>query len=207
MITVNSEGCLEGRQCDFLTVNTWSEQAKPGADLECTGPEENQWFFSMLNDIFIDDFDDIAEEADELVELEIKERKKVMIDCGTRDLKAKYPGSSTLYRCNTDNDCKLMNGSFGYCTCGLDSFSYCRPTVDDPFFEEFWEKCSIDEGKIDQSLGQLWYWSTFLHVQLQSAPSCALDVFADLAFIKELAEEVSSGQTYSVALALIAFIV
>ena len=82
--------------------------------------------------------------------------------------------------CEKDEDCKLGDGSYASCTCGLARFKVCQPDVNDQLYISFWDYCDQNENKITDTVSYLWGYYYYNYVTMMSAPTCADDVLVQL---------------------------
>jgi hypothetical protein len=71
--------------------------------------------------------------------------------CGVRDEGEEFVEGTAPKKCFTEADCKLENGSFSRCICGLDGSFYCEYPNGHPIFDDYWNSCEENDGKVSKS--------------------------------------------------------
>lgn len=186
-IFLNKSGCPSNSQCDYLALYKWASHANANESFECHSSSINSWFFRVLDDIQAKTGMTLAES------ISIPENKvqDSFMECSKRDIKAQYPNS--LQMCESDQDCVMLNGEVGSCSCGLDGNKYCNVGMHSEEFDAYWKLCEELGDKIDEDTAKLWYWYSLLYVQVKTNPDCSDDVLSDLANIEELSDLVTSA--------------
>lgn len=82
--------------------------------------------------------------------------------------------------CDSNLDCRLGDGSYSNCTCGLSRFKVCQPDVNDLLYISFWDYCAVNENKMTDTVGYMWGYYYYNYVTMMSAPTCADDVLVQL---------------------------
>lgn len=66
------------------------------------------------------------------------------------DPKTNLDSGSHPKQCETDEDCKLINGEFTKCECSVNGRSYCKPSLNSDYFEYWFDIC--ETGYADDKL-------------------------------------------------------
>ena len=82
--------------------------------------------------------------------------------------------------CQSNLDCKLADGSFLNCTCGMSRFKVCQPDINDEIYIGFWDYCSKNENRLTDEVRYMWGYYYINFVVMMSAPTCADDVLIQL---------------------------
>lgn len=97
-------------------------------------------------------------------------------------------GASHPILCNSDEDCRVISGSPGFCKCGLNGRAYCLyEKGDDEYFELYDYAC-------DNELEMMMYQTLKIHLHPAEVglASCAEDLFVDFRLMQNL----TMGLTY-----------
>ena len=85
-----------------------------------------------------------------------------IIECGEPDSEVALMHGTYPKQCEGDNDCLLVNGEYGKCSCSVDGLSYCLPHFyDEDVLPEFWESCSDGEATIGMKMQREWFIANF----------------------------------------------
>jgi len=116
-------------------------------------------------------------------------------NCPVREVqKDLLSGTSSLTQCTTpgadNSECKLEDGTYAECACGLDRKSYCVPDVSSTMFDDYWAECfktGENYGRITDN-DHFWYWHYRISYYLPflTAYSCARTFFEEFTKIDEL---------------------
>jgi hypothetical protein len=128
--------------------------------------------------------------------------------CGTRIDSRDLVDGSYPKVCDSYVDCKLNDGSYSECECGMDGKAYCVPDINSETFDDYWKECWADNyGRLDNY--KHWaYWelkSTY-YVPYTSAYSCAHNLFSefiqidDYDYIGDIAATVTGSLMVAVSL-------
>lgn len=96
-------------------------------------------------------------------------------------------------QCNGDSDCSLVDGSYGFCTCGLDGKGYCQYEKGDNIFADL-----AIAGNMSDTAQMLFLMTIIqLYPLYPTLPTCAADYFSDLSVINQIAVQ---GQNITFAM-------
>lgn len=162
-IHVNYKKCIHGG-CSYSNVTEWALTAKRGDIYYCsTGDlwdEENPTDLSNM-------------------------------ECGSRnenkDLKeGSYPKKCTKISGENDS-CVLSDGTFNECECGLNGNSYCVPDESSEIYDEYWDECSDNDGKLkDWSHYLFWQLKKLNYINYITAYTCSRDIFEEFKKLDDL---------------------
>jgi hypothetical protein len=154
-VALNENGCSSDTYCFAVTISVWSKSSGANDDALCI---DGDAYFSSLETEY---------------------------DCGTRKdvgtlISGEYPKL-----CETDEDCKLSDNNKAHCGCGMNGQAYCRPSVDDVTFDDFWIACGV-EGKLINKVDVEYYTTLIKYYELFVDPAeCAGDLFYENDMIKD----------------------
>lgn len=151
-------------------------------DTTCLMTEVYVWYKSLLDENISDDIFKCIDSEGINIDPEIDQVKEEDVKCDSRPTGEMLEVDLHPKRCDSNKDCKLMNGELTECSCGMDGFKYCQPEWGSEVFEIFWFEC--DDGEIDID-----YWKYYKKLYKYyafyiTAPDCASVIFEDLDFKK-----------------------
>ncbi|CAG9313110.1 unnamed protein product [Blepharisma stoltei] len=111
------------------------------------------------------------------------ENNKIQLDyyvkCETRTANRDLVNGTFPKTCNTTDDCKLKDGDYADCLCGMDGNKYCYADKSSELYEDFWTVCSNHDGQMYYRDMLLWNYTVDNYITLYSAPFCAENLFPE----------------------------
>mmetsp|Transcript_3046 Transcript_3046/g.6307 ORF Transcript_3046/g.6307 Transcript_3046/m.6307 type:complete len:219 (+) Transcript_3046:256-912(+) len=153
--TINKEPCPSSFYCSYEDFADWQITAVKGDQLLCTTEDTGT--------LTIDD----PKDSDYL--------------CGAREEDRDLEYGSYPKLCDDKSDCKLDDGTYNTCSCGLDGSAYCEPDINSDAFDDYWDECWEDNYGRIESFKHWAFWklkSTYF-VPYTSAYSCAHNLLSE----------------------------
>lgn len=82
--------------------------------------------------------------------------------------------------CQNEQECRLADGTYSECVCGLSRFKICQPDINDVIYISFWDYCDQNENNLTDTVRYMWGYYYLNYVVMMSAPTCADDVLIQL---------------------------
>jgi hypothetical protein len=159
---VSSSRCESGSYCTVEDFEHWRDYAYLDPTLLCTTDTENVVDFEAQNGV----------------------------NCSSRDQNKDLASGSSPKQCEQSDsyssECETEDGDSGYCECGYDGKAYCRPDFSSDSYDDYWDECQDNGGKLDSSKhAAFWYLKYTYYVKYISAYSCAHNLFYEFVQLDE----------------------
>jgi hypothetical protein len=162
-VVLNQNSCSSNTYCFAVTISDWSKKSGVGDESLCIDGD------AYLNS------------------LQTERRCGARQDVGTL-ISGEYPKL-----CETDDDCKLSDNNKSHCGCGMNGQAYCRPSINDPTFDDFWTACG-SAGQLTSKDDIEYYYTLIDYYELFVDPAeCADDLFYEFNMIDDYDTQDSAG--------------
>jgi len=170
-IKLNSDGCPSGSLCSISGVSLWMKDSS--LTYSCTAIPNTSTTTSTTT--------------------------TVIPSCTSKNSQKSFKNQAISVTCNSDIDCKLVDGTSGNCVCvmGLETTGICEPdAANEQVFAGYWEDCGTENTL---SAEEFAYWSYYksVWVYTQSSVHCN-DIFFEIQMLSTLLDAKDGAATLAV---------